>query len=154
MVDQEDNMLAAYLEEYGANNWKQMVIIEEPFGRVEELWHYDMGLGYFGPRFRATLQGEVNPAVLADEVVNPPQDIQNQNEDIVGPMEVGDDQNGMDILAEAAALNDGIQNDVMNEGNLEVEENVENNNMEVVIGLAAVLGENAGELEGEMVQNE
>lgn len=42
LVDPEDNMLAAYLAEYGANNWKKMVIIEEPFGRVEELWHYDM----------------------------------------------------------------------------------------------------------------
>lgn len=57
LVDKEDNMLAAYLAEYGANNWKTMVIIEEPFGSVEELWHYDMGLGHFGQRFRAVLQG-------------------------------------------------------------------------------------------------
>lgn len=37
LVDREDNLLAAYLAEYGANNWKQMVIIEEPFGRVVAL---------------------------------------------------------------------------------------------------------------------
>lgn len=49
-----------------------MVIIEEPFGRVEKLWHYDMGLVYYSPRFRAALRGEVNSAILVDEVVNPP----------------------------------------------------------------------------------
>lgn len=73
LVDREDNLLAAYLAEYGAFHWKKMVIIEEPFGRVEELWHYDMGLGYYGPRFRAALQSEVNLAVMMDEVVNPPE---------------------------------------------------------------------------------
>lgn len=64
--------MAACLVEYGANHRKEMVIIEEPFSRVEELLHYDMGLGYFGSGFRAALQGEVNPAVLAEEVVDPP----------------------------------------------------------------------------------
>lgn len=29
LVDREDNELGAYLAEYGAQNWKQMVIIEE-----------------------------------------------------------------------------------------------------------------------------
>lgn len=55
-----------------------MVILEDPVGRVDEILHYDMGLVYFGPRYRAALQGEVNPAVMADEVVNPPPVVENQ----------------------------------------------------------------------------
>lgn len=135
LVDQADNMLAAYLAEYGARNWKEMVIIEEPFGRVEELWHYDMGLGYFGPRFRAVLQGEVNPAALADEVVNPPNEAVNQG-DVAGPMEVENVNNGMEVLAASAAMNNDAQNAVG-----------DNNAMvhEVVIGLAAVPLEEEGD---------
>lgn len=121
---------------------------------MEELWHYDMGLGNFGPCFRAVLQGEVNPSVLADEVVNPPQDIDNQNNEDVGQMEIDNDPNGMELLAEAAALNDNNQIEEMNEGLLEPGEDAEDNNMEVVIGLAAVPGENAEELGGNEVQHE
>lgn len=130
MVDREDNLLAVYLAEYGASHWKEMVIIEEPFGRVEELWHYDMGLGYFGPRFRAALQGEVNPAVVADEVVDPPNANLNQGNDNEGPMEVAGEQNGMELLAEAAGMNAKTQ---LGDGNQE-----HNAHHEVVIGLAAV----------------
>lgn len=43
LIDPEDNLLDAYLVDYVANHWKEMVIIKEPFGRVKELWHYDMG---------------------------------------------------------------------------------------------------------------
>lgn len=121
---------------------------------MEELWHYDMGLGNFGPCFRAVLQGEVNPSVLADEVVNPPHDIDNQNNEDVGQMQIGNDPNGMELLAEAAALNDNNQIEEMNEGLLEPGEDAEDNNMEVVIGLAAAPGENVEELGENEVQHE
>lgn len=45
LVDPEDNMLAAYLARFGAENWKQMVVIRDMPERVRELWMLDMGLG-------------------------------------------------------------------------------------------------------------
>ncbi|KAK1356363.1 hypothetical protein POM88_049619 [Heracleum sosnowskyi] len=44
LADFEDNAMTIYLAEYGARNFKDMVIMEEPFGRIEELWHLEMGL--------------------------------------------------------------------------------------------------------------
>lgn len=101
-----------------------------------------MGLGYYGPRFRAVLQGEVNLAALADEVVNPPVEDVNQGNDVdhppvevlnqgnvVGLREVENANNGIEVLAEAATMNIDDQN--------AVEDNIEGVHA-VVIGLAAV----------------
>lgn len=128
-MDREDNLLATNLAEYGANIWKEMVILEEPVGRVEEIWHYDMGLGNYGPRFRAALQGEVNPAVMADEVVNPPPIVVNRENNNGGPMELKKMQGGIELRAAAAGLNEG---DHMENGFVGPVPN------EVVIGLATV----------------
>lgn len=134
LIDPEDKMLAAYLAEYGANNWEEMVIIEEPFGRVEKLWHYDTGLCYYSPHFRAALRGEVNPAILVDEVVNPPPVNLNQNNNNEEHMVLGEDQNGMDLLADAVVFN----------GAWEVEAAQVEEMNEVVIGFAAVPMEQVG----------
>ncbi|KAL1822528.1 hypothetical protein ACET3Z_009306 [Daucus carota] len=53
-------------------NYKVMVIIAQPFGRVPELWSLDMGLGPVGPGFVAVHEDELIPAVEnGDEVQEP-----------------------------------------------------------------------------------
>lgn len=68
-------------------------------------------------------------------------------------MEVGEDQNRIEILAEAAAMQNDIQVNDLVDGNPEVEEAQEFQNMEIVVGLAAVPGVNAGEMFDEGFQN-
>ncbi|KAK1360504.1 hypothetical protein POM88_044978 [Heracleum sosnowskyi] len=75
LTDPEDNELAAYLAEYGASHWNQMVVIKRPFGRVYELWSKDMGLGPVGPQFRAVHEEDLNVEVMEDVVINPPVNI-------------------------------------------------------------------------------
>ncbi|KAK1397861.1 hypothetical protein POM88_007724 [Heracleum sosnowskyi] len=72
LTDPEDNELAAYLAEYGASRWNQMVVIKRSFGRVYELWSKDMGLGPVGPQFRAVNEEEMAVEVMEDGVINPP----------------------------------------------------------------------------------
>lgn len=56
------------------------------------------------------MQGEVNPAVLADEVMNhTPKDHGNDNNN--DQMNLGEDDSGIEILAEAANLNEGNVNE-------------------------------------------
>ncbi|KAK1370430.1 hypothetical protein POM88_036522 [Heracleum sosnowskyi] len=43
-IDTDSNELAMYLARHGAENYHQMVIIENLFGRVWEIWSNDMGL--------------------------------------------------------------------------------------------------------------
>lgn len=45
VVDDSVNQLARYLAEDGAANRTLPVWIKQPFGRVREIWHLDMGLG-------------------------------------------------------------------------------------------------------------
>lgn len=113
-----------------------------------------MGLGYYGPRFRAALQGEVNPAVLADEVVDPPQDNNVQNVNGGEQMEVGNGQNGIEVLAEAAAIQNDLHENDQFEENPEGMEVQEIQNMEIVIGLAAAPGGFVGEMLDAEGQNE
>lgn len=47
----EDDFLAAYMAEHGAANWKQIVKIIRTFGRVFELWKYDIGIGSIDPQY-------------------------------------------------------------------------------------------------------
>ncbi|KAL1830698.1 hypothetical protein ACET3Z_000349 [Daucus carota] len=58
------NALATYLAHHGAENYKTMVIIDQPFGRVRELWSLDMGLGPVEPRFVAVYESDLNPVVI------------------------------------------------------------------------------------------
>lgn len=72
LTDEDDNRLAAYLAQHGANNWKQMVVIENSFGRLFEIWSLDMGLGRVGPQFHRIHEEEVNVEAMEDGVDNPP----------------------------------------------------------------------------------
>ncbi|KAK1357669.1 hypothetical protein POM88_050925 [Heracleum sosnowskyi] len=72
LANPEDNELAAYLAEFGAAHWKQMVVIKKPFGRVYELWTKGMGLGPVGTQFRAVHEEDLNVEAMKDEVINPP----------------------------------------------------------------------------------
>ncbi|KAL1809771.1 hypothetical protein ACET3Z_026761 [Daucus carota] len=92
LCDHNANELAAYLANHGAHNYKVMVTIAQPFGRVFELWSLDMGLGPVNPQFMA-----VNEADLALEVVDEEMD----QENVVG--------NGMAVGA--AALVNGEEHE-------------------------------------------
>lgn len=70
LVDPVDNELASYLAQHEAFQWKHMVIIKQPFGRVMEIWNQDMGLGPFGPQYGWMLEEDVNVEAMDDEVVN------------------------------------------------------------------------------------
>ncbi|KAK1383369.1 hypothetical protein POM88_021104 [Heracleum sosnowskyi] len=79
LADANCNVMTTYLAEYGAANYDQMILIEQPFGRIKEIWHADMGLGPFGRRYMA-----VREADFRAEVVN-----QAQNQVmVVNPLEV------------------------------------------------------------------
>ncbi|WOH00324.1 hypothetical protein DCAR_0519683 [Daucus carota subsp. sativus] len=52
------NMLARYLAEHGATTKLRAVRIYRPFGRISELWHLDMGLGYIGGNFQVVDEDE------------------------------------------------------------------------------------------------
>ncbi|KAK1398731.1 hypothetical protein POM88_008594 [Heracleum sosnowskyi] len=43
--DKNCNELKIFLVEHGAGNYDQMVVNEEPFGRIPHIWSMDMGLG-------------------------------------------------------------------------------------------------------------
>ncbi|KAK1392816.1 hypothetical protein POM88_011872 [Heracleum sosnowskyi] len=64
-IDTYSNELAMYLARHGAENYHQMVIIENLFGRVRKIWSNDMGLGPVEDRFLAVYKG-----YIADSVVN------------------------------------------------------------------------------------
>lgn len=60
------NALAIYLAHHGAEHYKQIVIMAQPFGQVFELWNRDMGLGSVDPQFMAVHEEDVVPAVVDD----------------------------------------------------------------------------------------
>lgn len=64
-IDTDSNEMAMYLARHGAENYKKMVIISQPFGRIHEIWSHDMGLGPVGEQFVAMFDED-----LAGEVVN------------------------------------------------------------------------------------
>ncbi|KAL1816674.1 hypothetical protein ACET3Z_019248 [Daucus carota] len=71
LCDPNANELAAYLALHGAQNYKCMVIISQPFGEIFEFWSRDMGLGSAEPRFIAVHEDDLNPAVVDEEDVAP-----------------------------------------------------------------------------------
>ncbi|KAL1810018.1 hypothetical protein ACET3Z_027008 [Daucus carota] len=73
LCEQNANALAAYLADYGARNFKVMVIMAQPFGRIFELWNQDMGLGSADQRFVAVHEAELGPAVDNGEDVQDPE---------------------------------------------------------------------------------
>lgn len=50
-VDEDSNVLARYVARYGAEHYERMVIFANPFGRVREIWHHDMGMSPIGDQF-------------------------------------------------------------------------------------------------------
>ncbi|KAK1361511.1 hypothetical protein POM88_045985 [Heracleum sosnowskyi] len=71
LVAPDDNVLAAYVAQHGAENWKHMVHIRRPFGRIMEIWNSDMGLGEIGPQFEVLLEEEINIGIAQGEVEDP-----------------------------------------------------------------------------------
>ncbi|KAK1371241.1 hypothetical protein POM88_037333 [Heracleum sosnowskyi] len=71
LVAPEDNLLAAYVAQHGAENWKHMVRIRRPFGRIMEIWNSDIGLGEIGPQFEVILEEEINMGIAQGEVEDP-----------------------------------------------------------------------------------
>ena len=63
LCDHNANAIAEYLADYGAHNFKVMVVIAQPFGRIFELWSLDMGLGPSEQRFVAVHEADLVPAV-------------------------------------------------------------------------------------------
>ena len=57
------NALAIYVAHHGAEHYKNMVIIAQPFGRVFELWNRDMGFGSAEPQYMAVHEDDLVPAV-------------------------------------------------------------------------------------------
>ncbi|KAL1811184.1 hypothetical protein ACET3Z_021249 [Daucus carota] len=69
LCDENANALAAYLADHGARNYKTMVFIAQPFGRVFEIWNHDMGLGPVEPQFMAVNEEDVGPGAVNDAEV-------------------------------------------------------------------------------------
>ncbi|KAK1353770.1 hypothetical protein POM88_052135 [Heracleum sosnowskyi] len=69
VCDTNCNELAIYLAEHGATNFDQMVVIEEPFGRIPHSWSLDMGLGSADIRFVAVYESDLRPQVINEEPV-------------------------------------------------------------------------------------
>ncbi|KAK1365907.1 hypothetical protein POM88_041468 [Heracleum sosnowskyi] len=104
LADFEDNALLVYLAEYGAQNFKEMVVMEEPFGRVQELWNLDMGLGPIGPRFQARRLQDVVHNAAVEDVVNL-EDLGNnfeEGEDEVDQFQMVVDRGGIGLHVVAA----------------------------------------------------
>lgn len=66
LCDDNANDLAAYLADHGARNYRVMVVIAQPFGRVFEIWNHDMGLGPVEPQFIAVNEEDVGLGVVQD----------------------------------------------------------------------------------------
>ena len=73
LCDANANALATYLAEYGARNFKAMVVIAHPFDRVFELWGLDMGLGPVDQQSIAIHEADLDPAVEDGEDAQAPQ---------------------------------------------------------------------------------
>ena len=58
LIVQNQNMLARYLAEHGDATKFRAVGIYRPLGRVGELWHLDMGLGYIRGNFQVINEDE------------------------------------------------------------------------------------------------
>lgn len=99
LVDEEDNMLAAYLARHGAERWNRMVVIREMFGRTRELWMLDMGLGTDEEIFQVVFEEEMDLRRLMDEVLDP-----EFNDEAGDEMDVGD-ENHVVVVGLAAAVN-------------------------------------------------
>ncbi|KAK1357881.1 hypothetical protein POM88_051137 [Heracleum sosnowskyi] len=69
-ISQESNQFSRYLAQYGARHWTQLVIIEQPFGRIGELWNNDMGLGPVGAQFQEFWEADLqNEDEMQEEVL-------------------------------------------------------------------------------------
>ncbi|KAL1811036.1 hypothetical protein ACET3Z_021101 [Daucus carota] len=64
LCDPNANELAAFLADHGARNYKTMVVIAQPFGRIFEIWNNDMGLGSADPRFQDVNEEDVGSGAV------------------------------------------------------------------------------------------
>lgn len=78
---------------------------------MEELWHLGMGLGSVEPRFRVVHQGEINPNTLRDKVIDHQEVMKEENEGAIRKVVGGVQLDGIQMLAQAA----GLQNEVSEE---------------------------------------
>lgn len=67
LCDPNTNELATYFAHHGAHNYKVMVIIAQPFGRIFEIWSSDMGLGPADQRYMAIHEADLVPEVVDGE---------------------------------------------------------------------------------------
>lgn len=67
-IDTDSNAMAMYLARHGAENYKKMVIISQPFGRIHEIWSHDMGLGPVDDQFVALYDEDLVREVMNGEV--------------------------------------------------------------------------------------
>lgn len=51
VIVESENRLVRYLAEDGATNRDSLVWIYRPFGRMRQLWHLNMGVGFIGKGF-------------------------------------------------------------------------------------------------------
>ena len=82
LCDHDANELASYLANHGAHNYKVMVVIAQPFGRVFELWSLDMGLGPVEPQFIAVNEADLGPEVVNEGEVH--EDAENEEMAVAG----------------------------------------------------------------------
>lgn len=68
-IDEASNLLARYLARYGVETFDKMVLFDQPFGRVRELWQNDMGLGPIGEQFVRVLIEDLEDAVVNEAPV-------------------------------------------------------------------------------------
>ncbi|KAK1393592.1 hypothetical protein POM88_012648 [Heracleum sosnowskyi] len=66
-VDTDSNELAMYLARHGVEKYHRMVIIEQPFGRIHEIWSRDMGLGSVEERFQVVYENDIVDGVVVND---------------------------------------------------------------------------------------
>ncbi|KAL1833169.1 hypothetical protein ACET3Z_002820 [Daucus carota] len=94
LCDTNANGLAIFLDHHGAQNYKSMVVIAQPFGEIFELWSRDMGLGSADPRFMAVNEEDILPVV------------DNNGEDAALELVDGGLMNAEDEMVEVIAIDD------------------------------------------------
>lgn len=62
--------MARYLARHGAENFKKMVVFSQPFGRIHEIWSFDMGLGPVDDQFVTELEGDIAGVVVDGEIAD------------------------------------------------------------------------------------
>ena len=95
LCDTNANGLAIFLAHHGAQNFKSMVVIAQPFGEIFEIWSRDMGLGSADPRFMVVNEEDILPAVEDNDEGVVPEVVEdgmvNEDGEMVEVIEIEDD---------------------------------------------------------------